>query len=100
MKRCETDALLTRLVSEEIVSVVRDQGIRLRKWNGIASVSEALMIQTVDEKFLKPFSQDQIGIDNILEYAYRAYKGGEFVNFTKGRVDNVVEADSCECISR
>jgi hypothetical protein len=91
-KRCETDATLTRLLFERIYSTVMKLGIRPRKWNSPASLSEELLIQKIEEKYLKPF-QDNAETRELLEYATRAYKGGIFDLRVKGLCDNITEID-------
>jgi hypothetical protein len=90
--RCETDATLTRLLFERVYETVKKLGVSPRYWNGKASLSEAFLIQKVEEKFLKPFKDNPLH-RKVLEYAMRSFKGGIFVNFQKGLCTNISEVD-------
>jgi hypothetical protein len=91
-KRCETDATLTRLLFERIYATVMKLGIRPRYWNSPASLSEELLTQKIEEKYLKPFVDCPLHRE-VLEYGYRSFKGGIFDLRTKGLCDNINEVD-------
>ncbi|GEM_PF-2166543 len=91
-KRCETDATLTRLLFERIYRTVMKLGIRPRYWNSPASLSEEFLIHKIEQKYLKPFVDCPLH-RNVLEYGYRAFKGGIFDLRTKGLCDNISEVD-------
>jgi hypothetical protein len=91
--RCELDARLTREIAEKNVKkFVEIFGFIPRNWNSPASLAEEYVIRSVEEKYLKPFKPDFQSIE-ILKYAFRAFRGGLFQLFVKGKVSDVVQYD-------
>lgn len=72
-KRCEADSKLTRLLAEKLFYTMKTE-LRVipRHWNSKASLSQAVLIDRVEEKFLKPFKDFALHRE-VLEHSFRSY---------------------------
>jgi hypothetical protein len=91
-RRCELDARFARDLMEILFRVASEKDNIPRYWDSPASLAQTALIKTVPERYLKPFKNNSLH-NKVLEYATRAYKGGIFCNYVKGRYENQTQVD-------
>ena len=99
LKRNQVDAIFTN----DLVKVMFDalakfmpKGIPERLYSP-ASLAEYLLITEVDHQYLKPFRQGNPIHAGMLEYATRAFYGGIFDEYAKGKLEDCDEDDISSC---